>query len=408
MPLSRPLLVAGLVLVVVALLAGGAYRLLDGEGRAALPRASLGVSDVLGEGADSAGYSRAEAPRVFRFPRDHGPHPGFRTEWWYLTGNLRGSGGDPFGFQLTFFRSALRPEPPGGASAWRTNQVYMGHFAVTDGAGDAFHAFERFSRGAMGLAGARASPFRVWIGDWDVRGEASGESPFPMLLKAAGDDVVLDLRLWPLKPLVLQGEEGLSRKGPGEGNASYYYSFTRLRAEGKVVLPRGAIRVEGTAWMDREWSTSALAPGQVGWDWFALQLDDGLDLMYYQLRREDGSASPLSAGRWVEPDGAHRALASSDVRLRVTERWRSPLDAAVYPSGWRLEVPAEELVLRVTPLLPNQELDLTFRYWEGAVRVEGKRKGKAVGGRGYVELTGYAEAADTGPTERRFGRTGRD
>jgi predicted secreted hydrolase len=404
----RPLLVAGLVLAFVALLAGGAHLLLDGGKRRALPRASLGVSDVLGEGADSAGYSRAETPRVFRFPRDHGPHPGFRTEWWYLTGNLTDSGGDPFGFQLTFFRSALRPEPPGGASAWRTNQVYMGHFAVTDGAGEVFHAFERFSRGAVGLAGAGASPFRVWIDDWELRTERWEQSPFPMLLTAAGDGVALDLRLSPLKPLVLQGEEGLSRKGPGKGNASYYYSFTRLRAEGEVVLPRGAITVEGTAWMDREWSTSALAPGQVGWDWFALQLDDGHDLMYYQLRREDGSASPFSAGRWVAPDGAHRALASHDVRLRVTERWRSPLDAAVYPSGWRLEVPAEELVLQVVPLLPDQELDLTFRYWEGAVRVEGTREGKAVEGRGYVELTGYAGEADTGPTERRLGRTGRD
>ncbi len=395
-----PRLIWPALAVVLALVLAAVYgwlRTSDGSTGEDL-RTTLTVADVLGGAPDSA-YARATEPRPFRFPEDHGPHPDFRTEWWYLTGNLEGPEGEPYGFQFTLFRSAVTPTPPSGPSAWATNQVYMGHFAVTDGRARTFHAFERFSRQALGLAGATASPFRVWLEDWELAeggGSAPGSDIFPLTLRAAEDDVTLELELSPLKPMVLQGEEGLSQKGAAPGNASYYYSFTRLDARGRLTLDAGDLPVTGTAWMDREWSTSALSRGQVGWDWFALQMDDGRELMYYQLRLADGSPDPLSKGVLVgAADGAVpvRPLSSDQVQLEVLGWWRSPMDGAEYPGAWRLTVPEEELELEIRPLIPDQELEVTFRYWEGAVEVEGTRAGEAVSGRGYVELTGYAESA---------------
>jgi predicted secreted hydrolase len=365
-------------------------------------RTSLSVSEVMG-GASAEGFARALEPRPFEFPRDHGPHPEYQTEWWYITGNLQNPEGDAFGFQFTIFRSAVDPEPPSGASTWNSNQVFMGHLAVTDGAGRTFRAFERFSRGALGLAGATAEPFRVWLEDWVLEGpvevtsdatfpEFPGSGIFPLRLSATGDDRGLSLRLTPEKPLVLQGDAGLSQKGSEPGNASFYYSFTRLEAEGTVAVQDRQVPVDGSAWFDREWSTSALSGDQVGWDWFALQLSDGRDLMYYQLRLRDGSPDPLSKGVLVDVEGSSRKLVSSQVELTVLDRWQSPLGGAPYPSRWHLAVPKEDIDLEIVPILSNQELDLTFRYWEGAVRVTGRAGGREVEGRGYVELTGYAEA----------------
>jgi predicted secreted hydrolase len=404
-------------------LGGITYALLRG-GRAVedrLPRASLSVSDVLGGPADS-GYARALEPRAFEFPRDHGPHPAFRTEWWYLTGNLEDAGGRPFGFHFTLFRSALRPpgdeeDPTLPRSGWSTDQVYMGHLAITNGAGRRFHAFERFSRGALDLAGATWDPFRVWLEDWELGGPqegavnlpeslrgAPGLEVFPLRLRALEGGVGLELSFLPVKPMVLQGEEGLSQKGPEPGNASFYYAFTRLTASGIMVFGPDTIPVRGSAWMDREWSTSALSSGQVGWDWFALQLEDGYDLMYYQLRREDGSADPLSKGSLVDREGVKGLLSQGDVILEVLDLWRSPVDGAAYPARWRLSVPHRDMTLEITPLMPNQELNLTFRYWEGAVRVAGTREGRPVAGRGYVELTGYGVEEGDVPEGRGTGR----
>jgi predicted secreted hydrolase len=287
-------------------------------------------------------------------------------------------------------------------SIWRSSQLYMGHLAVTDGRGETFHAFERFSRGGGGLAGSQASPFRAWIEDWELTGpaeepplpsvlEKEGGGLFPLELIAQEEGVGLALTFRPAKPLVLQGDRGLSQKGPEEGNASFYYSFTRLEALGDLLLGTDTVAVTGQAWMDREWSTSALSTGQVGWDWFALQLDDGSDLMYYQLRLEDGQADSLSKGILVEESGEGTALTSDQVALEVTHVWVSPLDGTTYPAGWDLSVPDQDLALSIEPLFPDQELNLTFRYWEGAVRVLGTRGGREVEGRGYVELTGYAD-----------------
>ncbi len=354
------------------------------------PAASLSVAGAL-RSADDRGYARAGAPREFSFPADHGPHPDFRTEWWYFTGNLATAEGRRFGFQLTFFRSALAPEMPERGSAWATRQAWLAHFTVSDVDGGRFSSFERWSRGALGLAGVRTAPFCVWVEDWSA--QADGGAVFPLRLRAAQGDVAIDLKLDQGKPPVLQGEHGLSRKSSEPGNASYYYSLSRMPAAGTVRAGAESFTVTGSAWMDREWSTSALGAGQVGWDWFALQLSDGTDLMLYQLRHAGGRPDPASSGSIVAPDGASRTLTFRDFSMEVLDRWRSPRSGARYPSRWRLRIPSEELDLTVTPLLAGQELDVSFRYWEGAVAVEGTHRGAPVTGRGYVELTGYTEAA---------------
>jgi predicted secreted hydrolase len=359
-----------------------------GDGRT-LPETRLSLLGTLAE-ADTAGYERALEPRAFVFPDDHGPHVGFRTEWWYVTGNLSSIDGRDFGFQLTIFRNALAPAPPESTSAWATNQAYMAHFTVTDVDGQRFHAFERFARGAVGLAGASADPLHVWLEGWSIAGSSS--SGFPFRLRAADGGLALDHTLESGKPAVAHGDAGLSQKGPEPGNASLYYSHTRMPTEGTLVLDGDSVTVRGSAWLDREWSTSALSEGQVGWDWLALQLDDGWDLMLYRLRRADGSADAWSAGTLVDPAGVTTPLAwGDDVTMESTSTWTSPIDGAVYPSGWRVELPRRAWILTVEPRVANQELDLAFRYWEGAVSLTGVGEGGAqVSGRGYVELTGYA------------------
>jgi predicted secreted hydrolase len=356
------------------------------------PRASLSIAETLRATSDE-GYARAIEPREFRFPADHGPHPEFRTEWWYYTGNLETAGGRRFGFQLTFFRSALAPEMPARESAWATRQAWLAHLAVSDLDGGRFHSFERWSRGAAGLAGARAEPFRVWVKDWAAQG-AGGQAP-PMHLAASEGDIGIDLLLQQGKPPVLQGDRGLSRKGTEIGDASYYYSLTRMPATGTVRLGGGCFAVSGLAWMDREWSTSSLGRDQVGWDWFALQLSDGADLMLYRLRRKDGFADPASGGTVVSPSAETRHLALPDFQIAGSGEWHSPRSGARYPARWRVRIPSDEMELEIRPALADQELDVSFRYWEGAVEIAGTRRGRPVHGRGYVELTGYTATTAT-------------
>ena len=360
------------------------------EDRAQSDDAFLSLVETLG-GADTVGYARATQVRDFRFPTDHGPHEDFRTEWWYVTGNLDADDGRDLGFQFTIFRSSLSPVDPGGPSAWSTNQAFMGHFALTDIASEDFRAIELFARGGAGLAGAVSEPFAVWLEDWRLEGETEGQV-FPMRLTADGRGLDVELLLDEGKPYVLQGEEGLSQKGPEPGNASYYYAHTRMPTEGRVVIDGDTLAVTGLSWLDREWSTSALSDGQVGWDWFALQLDDGWEMMVYQLRRADGTADPLSDGVLIDPEGGRVPLRwSRDVSVEPTDTWASPVDGAEYPSGWRIRVPERGWDLIVTPAVRDQELRVAFRYWEGSVRVSGAGEdGRSIAGRGYVELTGYA------------------
>lgn len=341
----------------------------------------------LGEG-DSAGFARALAPRELSFPADHGSHDAFRTEWWYFTGNLDDGAGSHFGFELTFFRIALRPEASARDSSWGANQVWMAHFALTDVARGRFAAAERFARGSLGLAGAAAEPFRVWVKDWSVEGAADARGA-DLTLAARDAEMSLELRLTATKPPVAQGDRGLDAKGPEPGNASYYYSFPRLTASGSIALDGVATAVNGSAWIDREWGTSALSPGVVGWDWFALQLSDGRELMYYRLRQASGEATPFSGGSIIAADGQSKRLEADDVRLSPIDFWRSGRTGVRYPVAWRMEVPGESLVLEIKPYLDSQEVNLSVRYWEGAVRAVGTAGASALTGQGYLELAGY-------------------
>jgi predicted secreted hydrolase len=390
--------VATLLLVLVGLggLLLGGFRLAAPPERAPVA-ATLSAAQALA-GTDTEGFARAEEVRPFDFPRDHGAHPEYRTEWWYLTGHLDGADGGSWGFQLTFFRNALSPEAPERASAWSTNQLWMGHFALTDARTGVHVHEERFARGAAGLAGAQADPFRVWLEDWELARdpeaparEGSG-SAFPFRLFASTEEGdLLELTVEEGKSPVFQGDRGLSQKGPEVGNASYYLSWTRMPLSGRVRMGGEEVEVRGEGWMDREWSTSALDEVHRGWDWFSLQLDDGRELMFFELRRADGARDPMNHGTVVEADGRWRPLGPDEVRLEVTDRWASPLDGVVYPSGWRVEIPSEELVLTLEPRVRDQEMRVSVRYWEGALEVRGTRGGVPVTGRGYAELTGYAE-----------------
>ena len=344
------------------------------------------LADLLGSDADPA-FARALAPRAFAFPQDHGPHPEFRNEWWYVTGNLDDEDGQRFGFELTIFRFALAPTAPVSSSAWRTNQVYIAHLAVTDAGNEEFHVAQRYARGAVGLAGAQATPFRVWIDDWEMTGQADTGT---WRLRANDTDFGVDLELTALKPPVLNGIDGLSQKSADPTNASYYYSITRMHTEGSLRIGEHDFSVSGLSWLDREWSTSALAANQVGWDWFALQLADGSELMIYGMRLQDGSRDPASAGTFIDVGGTAWHLGVEDFEITVLDEWASP-EGGNYPSRWLLQVPRLDLEMTVTPVSSDQELFTTVRYWEGAVDVAGEYNRLPVEGRGYVELTGYAE-----------------
>ncbi len=352
------------------------------------------LSALLGSQADPE-FARALQPRKFSFPEDHGPHPEFRNEWWYVTGNLDDDDGRRFGFELTVFRFSLAPTAPDSESAWRSNQVYLAHLAVTDADGEDFYVAQRFSRGALGLAGADSSPFRVWIGDWEFSAQQGSDA---WQLRADDSAVGIEFELAPLKQPVLNGIDGLSQKSAAPGNASYYYSITRLQTTGTLRIGEQTFEVSGLSWLDREWSTSALAADQVGWDWFALQLDDGSELMFYGLRSADGDRDANSAGTFTGPSGAATHLHAKDVEVDVLEHWESPA-GGIYPAKWLLRVPSLELALTVVPVLNDQELFTTVRYWEGAVDVRGTRHQLPIRGRGYVELTGYARESAPGDSQ---------
>ncbi len=352
----------------------------------------VAASAVLsGVTVDISGYARAIDPWDWQFPADFGPHLEFQTEWWYYTGNLAAADGRRFGFQFTIFRRAIAPERPASESEWRTNQIYMAHFTVSDIAGGRFYHAERYSRGGAGLAGAEAAPcYRVWLEDWEAL--ALDDAARLTAIRASDDGFAVDLRLEQIKPPALQGQGGLSPKSAEVGNASYYYSLSRLLTEGTVTVGGETFAVTGATWKDHEFSTSALGGDALGWDWFGLQFDDGRELMVGQIRLADGGREPAFGGLLIEADGSARYLDAADFTITPTGTWASPHTGAVYPSGWEIVVSGAgadggPLRFAVTPLLADQELHGGgIAYWEGAVRLSG-----GVSGYGYAELTGYAD-----------------
>lgn len=322
----------------------------------------------------------------FAFPRDHFSHPEFQTEWWYWTGSLTGPANRKFGFELTFFRHNLNLAIP--LSAWAISDVYLAHLAITDVAGKRFYHAERVNRAGPGLAGAEESQALIWNGNW--RAEIGEKHS----LRALTPDLSLDLRLTPRKPPVIHGKNGISQKAPGEGKASHYISFPRLGAEGTIRIGEQEWRVNGLAWMDHEFFTNQLGTEQVGWDWFCIQLDNGEELMFYRLRRRDGSGDTLSSGTFIDSHGKARTMSAAEFSLAPEgECWASPQSKACYPLQWQIRVPSLGLNLKAEPLLPDQELygtkSVSPVYWEGAMSYSGSRSGSAIRGVGYLELTGY-------------------
>ena len=352
------------------------------------------VSIVFAGESASNSFRHATAGYQYTFPRDHGSHPAFQTEWWYYTGHLQSKNGRTFGFELTFFRRAVPPnEIKTLPSKWSIGHIYLAHFAVTDITGRRFHFSEKMSRDGLGKAGADESRLRVWIGDWHA--EAATDPTGAHTLVAHDKTHALALTLQPAKPLVTHGAAGISRKGKDVGQASHYYSFTRLITTGRLTINGEQFDVTGTSWMDHEFSSSDLGADQVGWDWFSIQLEDSTELMLYRMRLKDGSSDLASSGTAVLPDGRTRHLEVTDFQIESRGTWTSPESQATYPARWQLRFPALDLVLDVTPLLADQELRTSrssqVTYWEGAVSVAGNKQGKPVKGHGYVELTGYAE-----------------
>lgn len=359
--------------------------------RARCAAALLGWCLLTGAGtATAAGeWAAAEGTRTWSFPRDHGAHPEYRTEWWYFTGILAAADGRRFGYQLTFFRQGVVPVALDPENPWSVRDLYLAHFTLTDVQAGAFAVGERVSRAGPGLAGSSPGGLRAWALDWSASDRGG-----IFELAAREGAVAVNLALRPRRAPVLHGSGGLSRKGPAPGQASWYSSITDLETTGTVATGGREVAVTGASWFDHEFGSGQLAEDVAGWDWFGLRLSDGRALMLYVLRRRDGGTTPASAGTIVEADGTARPLARDAFRIETLATWRSPHSGARYPSRWRLLVPGEGIAIALAPLVPDQELKTArstgVTYWEGAVAGSGTRGDAPVAAEGYVELTGYA------------------
>ena len=344
---------------------------------------ALAVSTIVVPAADVEPYQRAAPGYHYSFPRDHFEHPAFRTEWWYYTGNLRDSAGKRFGFELVFFRQGQRRGPTANPSAWRIDDLYLAHVAVTDIGGKRFYYHERLNRAGPGVAGASLVQRRVWNGNWSAQWQTERQA-----LEATADEFHFRLDLRAAKPPIIHGLNGISRKGEGGGEASYYVSLTRLNVSGELWIEGAKHDLAGTSWMDHEWFTNQLAKDQVGWDWFSVQLDNQTELMLFRLRRRDGSIDPYSAGTYIDAQGRARHLTRDEFSLTPQESWKSARTGASYPVRWQIRVPSLGLSLDAAAAVDGQELaagDQTGpAYWEGSVTYSGSASGA-----GYLEMTGY-------------------
>ena len=336
----------------------------------------------------SPDFQQVIGHREFTFPDDHGPHPDYGVEWWYLTGNLSTEDKRHFGYQLTFFRVGLGQGQVKRESLWSTSQLYMGNLALSDVQNTKFYAFERVSREALDFSGAVVTDegkFRIWIDDWIIDGGGSDQPTVRILAKEGL--LKIDLTLQSTKPVILNGQLGLSRKNQELGGASYYYSCTRMATEGFITLGKENMQVAGLSWMDREWSTSALSEKQIGWDWFGLQLSDGRDLMLYQFITEEGKVDSNSSGTIIERDGTYHFLNFDDFAITNLDHWISRISGTQYPSTWQIEIPGHGLDITIKPYFEDQEFNGIIRYWEGAVSLVGSSDSRLVTGSGYVEMT---------------------
>jgi predicted secreted hydrolase len=359
---------------------------------------------------NAAQWKEAAAGYTFVFPRDHASHPDYKIEWWYYTGNVSAKDGRRFGYQVTFFRVGV-DAAPANPSRWAIRDLFMTHLAVSDPNGRRYRYSEKLTRGGPGLAGAEVGRYHVWNEDWTASLDDSGRHVLqahpstraglrgPQAAARSGqaaDGVGIDLVLDPGKAPAINGINGISQKGAQAGNASHYYSMTRMPTRGAISVDGERVEVSGLSWMDHEFGTSFLEPGQRGWDWLSIQLADGRDLMLYQLRRSDGSRDPRSSGTLVGADGRTTHLAAGDFSLTPGRRTFRAANGAVYPVEWTIAIPSHQIDLQVTTPLDNQELDLGrstgVAYWEGAIDVTGRGAGRDLKGHGYLEMTGYKDS----------------
>ena len=378
---------------------------------------------------EAAAFKQAIEPRTLQFPQDHASHPGFQTEWWYFTGNLKDEAGREFGYQFTIFRRAVSPQPAverGRTSAWAIEDVYVGHLAISDVGGKTFRFQEEARRGVLDVAGATTNEphprplpasqggekgeaagagrprsmdgIRVWMGKWEMLRTEHG-----FALKAESSGLALQLELDETMAPVCHGrpgEEGLSRKGPQPGQASYYYSIPQLKTRGTIMLNGSTMKIaSGVSWMDHEFGSNQLSADQAGWDWFSIQLNDGSALMLYMLRNKDGSLEPNSSGTWVDASGKATYLPLGAIKLTHGRTWKSAFSGGEYTLGWKIELPAQKVVLNLDAAQDDQEVRAAktsrVSYYEGAVRVSGSAGEKAVSGNGYLEITGAPGQKET-------------
>jgi predicted secreted hydrolase len=343
----------------------------------ALSRKASLAQGFAGLGSDGGGFAAVVPGRTLIFPADHGPHPDYRIEWWYLTANLVDLSGAFYGTQWTLFRQAIAQGPQ--QEGWANQQIWMGHAAVTSAG--IHRTSETFARGGIGQGGAEAKPFRAWIDSWETRGldGMSDTAVAPLDLKASGADFSYALRLDADRPLVLQGEAGYSRKSE-RGQASYYFSQPYFRAAGTITIDDKPVQVTGQAWMDREWSSQPLASDQTGWDWFSLHLASGDKLMLFRLRQTDGRN--YFSGNWIGTDGTSVQIASADITMAPTAS--TAIENRKVPTGWSIAVASRDLKIETTPLNARSWMGTSFPYWEGPISFRGSHRGV-----GYLEMTGY-------------------
>jgi predicted secreted hydrolase len=333
----------------------------------------------------------AEPGWTYQFPRDHHVHSDFKTEWWYFTGNLFDEGGKRFGYELTFFREGIRPPRERGETLSRfiVDDLKFAHFTVTDVTGKRFSFLQKTSRGSFGEAGFASDDRIAWIESWNLRLDASGRFE----IAADSADASVRLQLIPENPPLVHGQEGISAKASGEGHASHYYSIARLTSRGELRVGNSTKAVRGESWFDHEWATNQLAPNQAGWNWLCVQFSDGSALMLYQMRLTNGGIDPVSSGTLIASDGSTTFVPGSAFDMVPGHFWKSTKSGANYPIGWRIRLPEQALDFTVTTPVEDQELALPpLTYWEGAIDAAGECRGKAITGRGYLELTGYAGA----------------
>ena len=351
--------------------------------------------------ADETTYYHVTRPCNLSFPDDHGMHPGYRTEWWYYTGNLRASTGEKFGFQMTIFRSQISPPGaeknwPNPASQWRSQNIFLGHAAVSN-ITEQKHIFdEQWCREMIGIAGVsqnKSGTTRIYLKNWLIVIDEKRHK-----IRVQSNQFAFDLKMRSLKPVVLHGDRGYSRKGELDENASCYYSYSRLMTDGTLVYKDQTYAVSGSSWMDHEFSTAPLQKNIVGWDWFSLQFSDNTELMVFLLRQTEKSIHPASSGSYIDEDGTKKQLTHKDFKIKVLDNWRSPQSGASYPSKWQLFISDMDMIITITSNINNQEMvtseSTDVIYWEGSVAITGYKRSHDISGVGYVELTGYNRRFD--------------